>query len=277
MALDKLVDSTQLNADLTSIANAIRTKGGTAASLAFPQGFVSAVEAIETGGGGYTIDDLASTGITGNINIGVGTIKKNAFAYQNGITGVSGANVSTINEFAFAYCENLVDVDLPNLVTTTGRYVFRNCNTLGTVHLPKLKTVDGAMFYQCGFGKSGTPNTIIVLPALENTSGKNLYEFFRQGRFAAIDIGPGIDKITGTFYAGTYTAVILRRTDSIVAATNTDAVQGLSNVWVPLALISSYTSATNWSTRIAGGNITLHAIEGSIYENAYADGTPISA
>ena len=52
MALDKLVDSTQLDADLTSVANAIRTKGGTSAQLAFPAGFVSAVEAIPTGGGG---------------------------------------------------------------------------------------------------------------------------------------------------------------------------------------------------------------------------------
>lgn len=49
MALDKLVDSTQLNTDLTSIANAIRTKGGTSAQLAFPAGFVSAIEAISTG------------------------------------------------------------------------------------------------------------------------------------------------------------------------------------------------------------------------------------
>lgn len=55
MAVDKLVDSTQLNADLTSVANAIRTKGGTNASLAFPAGFVSAVEAIPSGGGGITL------------------------------------------------------------------------------------------------------------------------------------------------------------------------------------------------------------------------------
>lgn len=51
MAVDKLVDSTQLDADLTSVANAIRTKGGTSASLAFPAGFVDAIDAIETGGG----------------------------------------------------------------------------------------------------------------------------------------------------------------------------------------------------------------------------------
>ena len=52
MALDKLVDSTQLDADLTSVANAIRTKGGTSASLAFPADFVTAIGNIQTGGGG---------------------------------------------------------------------------------------------------------------------------------------------------------------------------------------------------------------------------------
>lgn len=52
MAVDKLVDSTQLDADLTSVANAIRTKGGTSAQLAFPADFVQAIEDIETGGGG---------------------------------------------------------------------------------------------------------------------------------------------------------------------------------------------------------------------------------
>lgn len=50
MALDKLVDGTQLDADLTSVANAIRTKGGTSESLAFPSGFVSAIGDISGGG-----------------------------------------------------------------------------------------------------------------------------------------------------------------------------------------------------------------------------------
>ena len=51
MSVDKLVDSAQLNSDLTSIANAIRTKGGTSASLAFPADFISAINAISGGGG----------------------------------------------------------------------------------------------------------------------------------------------------------------------------------------------------------------------------------
>lgn len=50
MSADKLVDSSQLDTDLTAVANAIRTKGGTAAQLAFPAGFVSAINAISGGG-----------------------------------------------------------------------------------------------------------------------------------------------------------------------------------------------------------------------------------
>ena len=46
----KLVDASQLDSDLTSIANAIRTKGGTSASLDFPEDFIDAIDAIPTGG-----------------------------------------------------------------------------------------------------------------------------------------------------------------------------------------------------------------------------------
>lgn len=71
MAVDKLVDSTQLDADLTSVANAIRAKGGTSAQLAFPAEFVSAIEAI-SGGGGLTL--LASGDYVVSSDIGTGSM-----------------------------------------------------------------------------------------------------------------------------------------------------------------------------------------------------------
>ena len=42
----KAVDAAQLDEDLTSVADAIREKGGTAEALSFPDEFVSAIEAI---------------------------------------------------------------------------------------------------------------------------------------------------------------------------------------------------------------------------------------
>lgn len=53
MAVDKLVDSTQLDADLTSVANAIRAKSGGSSQLAFPRGFVSEIGNISTGGASH--------------------------------------------------------------------------------------------------------------------------------------------------------------------------------------------------------------------------------
>lgn len=62
------VDSTQLDTDLTSVANAIRAKSGGSSQLAFPSGFVSEIQAIPSGGkevkllasGTYTKTDNAS-------------------------------------------------------------------------------------------------------------------------------------------------------------------------------------------------------------------------
>lgn len=51
MALDKVVDSATLDAQLTSIADAIRSKGGTTDQLTLA-GMVDAINAIQTGGGG---------------------------------------------------------------------------------------------------------------------------------------------------------------------------------------------------------------------------------
>ncbi|MEF2837516.1 MAG: hypothetical protein U0N82_07300 [Oscillospiraceae bacterium] len=49
MANYELVNADQLDADLTSVGNAIRSKGGTSEKLSFPSGMVSAIGAISTG------------------------------------------------------------------------------------------------------------------------------------------------------------------------------------------------------------------------------------
>ena len=49
MAYDKVVDSASLDSKLTQVADEIRTKGNTSADLQFPSGFISAIQAIQTG------------------------------------------------------------------------------------------------------------------------------------------------------------------------------------------------------------------------------------
>ena len=69
-------------ADLTSVADAIRAKGGTSAQLAFPDGFVSAVQAIE-GAPDLQIVVTTSAGATVTATKGSKTVSGTADASGN--------------------------------------------------------------------------------------------------------------------------------------------------------------------------------------------------
>ena len=111
--------------DLTSVANAIRTKGGTSAQLAFPAGFVSAIADIPSGGGGGGVPLLASgsytyTGAeTGSINFPVSYSGNIWFAYA-----VADAIVPGVNQ---SYCFFVAQDSCP-----AAQY-FNNNQRIGTV------------------------------------------------------------------------------------------------------------------------------------------------
>lgn len=75
MAMDKAVDSAVLDAGLTVIANAIREKGGTSGSLAFPDGMAAAIAAIEAGGGMPFYENILYTGEASYIDDGDGNYR----------------------------------------------------------------------------------------------------------------------------------------------------------------------------------------------------------
>lgn len=61
MALDKVVDSAALDAGMTAVADTIRAKAGTTEPLAWPDGFITAISGIETGGGGASWVTISET------------------------------------------------------------------------------------------------------------------------------------------------------------------------------------------------------------------------
>jgi hypothetical protein len=112
MSADKLVDSTQLDSDLTSVANAIRAKSGGSSQLAFPAGFVSEIQAIPSGGG---VTPLVASGtytgagtITVDIPVGKKMPKKDFLFHlwaPNGTEFVNDSNYK-VNQF-YALCRNM--------------------------------------------------------------------------------------------------------------------------------------------------------------------------
>lgn len=89
MAYDKVVDSAQLNAGLTTIANAIREKAGVSDNFTFPSGFAAAIAAIEAGGGGGGLignyGEVIPASATDEITIehGLGVIPKAAVIFPD--------------------------------------------------------------------------------------------------------------------------------------------------------------------------------------------------
>ena len=115
MAYDKIVDSTQLNSDLTDVADAIRTKGGTSSPLSFPTGFVNAIDAIQTGGSATLIEKSITANGTYNAS------SDSADGYSKVVVSVPASAVDTGTKSITANGNNqdvvgyaAVDVAVPN-------------------------------------------------------------------------------------------------------------------------------------------------------------------
>ncbi len=290
MALDKMVNSAQLDSDLTSVADAIRAKSGGSGQLAFPAGFVSEIQAIPSGGGA-SIDDLCDKSWpTGEITLTTcQTIGANALYGRSAITKVNSSSVTKILQGAFSWCTNLEEASFPELTSmrtnaTTTSYTgsgdfFRCCAKLKKFYVPKLEYIYGRYaFASSNQNYCCASDCVFVFPAIKEL-GEYTFETCRAQMF---DFGPGLTDIRADTFYGRYAVaqrnktVILRRTAGVVAAKSTDSIREITDVYCPNALIASYKTATNWKTRFDGGYITFHAIEGSQYETAYADGTPIT-
>ncbi len=208
------------------------------------------------------------------VSSAITSIANYALYNRSGITSLSASSVTSIGSNAMSGCHTLSSIELPECVSI-GASAFYACYLLTNVSLPKCTTLAQSSFYGAGQDvPSG--NRIWVFPALTAVPSDG----FRQFGCDTLDLGPSCASLgTRAFYQPTYggyvKALILRKSDAVVTATATntlDKVNASTKVYVPSALINSYKEATNWSAK---GDI-FYPIEGSIYENAYADGTPIT-
>ena len=285
MALDKLVDSTQLDADLTSVANAIRTKGGASASLAFPADFVSAIAAIPSGGGTDYLEEALANTLTSYSNATLESIRQFGFYQCSHLASVSFPSVTSIGAQAFRYTK-ITQINRANfpLLTSFNDQAFQNCTSLLTVSLPGRVGISSNAFNSC------SALTVAVLGG--NGGAVSSSAFNGCASLAAADFG-NISKINAQAFinCSSLITIVIRKTsviglDNINAFNNTPFKSGGTGgtIYIPKALYDhlgdgtslDYKAATNWSTINGYGTITWAKIEGSQYENYYADGTPIT-
>ena len=188
------VSESQLN----FIADAINTKAGTTGQLQFPNGFVSAIQNIPSGG---DLDDfIANHGTISNFEGSTTAVGDGAFAYCyslitasfpncttigrcafqscSKLTTISFPNCTSINEHAFASCSKLTTASFPNC-TTIGSSAFYYCSSLTTISFPNCTTIDYAAFYECKkITTASFPNcTLIGLSAFAYCSSLTTISF----------------------------------------------------------------------------------------------------
>ena len=116
MAYDKVVDSAALDTQLTSIADAIRAKTGGSDSLVFPDGFLQAIAAIESGGGGSS----------GSIN---GIVAMGTFTPNEKITEIS---FEVANETMLVKSKKFAVFTTSLLANGTKALVFYDAHTIAS-------------------------------------------------------------------------------------------------------------------------------------------------
>lgn len=193
------------------------------------------------------------------------------------INNYTNESVITVREGAL-YGAKIASISFPNATKLMG-HALQYC-TASTVHLPKVETLSAYCL------DSLRNLTTLVLPSFKTGAGQDNC-ISNCSALQSVDFG------TRAVYVPRYYAfqknshmnvLIIRNPTTVATLAHTNCFSNTpfgnsgtgGTLYVPQALISSYQSATNWSTILGYANNSIQAIEGSIYETQYADGTPIS-
>lgn len=211
MATYKAVNVDQLDADMTALANTIRTKGGTSGELAWPEGYQAAVNAIETGGGNEVLDALIARRIT-EISSEVDNVGGHAFRDCMSLISARFPKAGRVGISSFEGCTYLSEAYFPSAINVSS-YAFSGCYRLEIVDLHEVTSISNRVFNNC--------YSLVSL-------------ILRTSSVCALGNADAFTKcyhILGTVNA-TY---------------NPDGKKD-GYIYVPSALVDSYKAATNWST-----------------------------
>lgn len=232
-----------------------------------------------SGGGGISVDDIAQNlEPSGAVTLSptVTTIKANAFM-DKPVTSITATGVTSIERNAFrgTSIAHITDNNFPSLYLTgtgTGNRLtaFSYMTSLLDCKLTnaKVRFDDGTSVMR------GCTNVVsIEFPsALPNATATGAFR--DNEKLELIDLGCATSIASSCFSGASKLRTIILRQTSAICSLNawSSAVLGgvysnptLSTIYVPEALISTYQTATNWSTGYNSG-LTFAKIEGSIYE-----------
>ena len=294
--IERTTATPTLPSDLTKIANHAFSYYDTLALTELPSGITSigtyafhscsALALTSLPSGLTTISDFTFHGCTNlaltSLPSGITSIGSGAFygCCNMPLTSLP-SGLTTIGSTAFQGCRSMVLTTIPSSVTSISSNAFNACTGLVNIQCDGIMGTVGTDAFTCNStypsnletlrfpnlskGKSVTWSTVCGTTTVANAAQK----------LRLADIGFTY-RIAASAFANCYAlkTLILRRT-TVCSLANVSAflntpMRGYNSltgtVYVPSDLISSYQTATNWSTLYNDGTVTFAAIEGSEYE-----------
>lgn len=245
--------------DIEAIADAIRGKNGSSDTYTVSQ-MAQAIDDIPSGGGDNDIDNLLTNTLTEYVG-SASSVRDYAFYNNTALESVELTGNTTIGASAFRGCTGLTNFSLLGRCSRVAGYVFNG----------------------------------VKCPIVLRDAGEIGTESFRSYSGSAVDIGQETAWFgTGVFNsAANLATLVLRKTSGVIAINNINVLASTpfasggtgGTLYVPQSLISSYQSATNWSTILGYTNNQIKSIESTHTDpNApidltthYADGTLIAS
>ena len=182
------------------------------------------------------------------------------------------------------YCKNLESIDLPVFAKGNGNpnQAFMNCTSLKKIFWPNI-----TYFYGSEAFRGCTSLEGVVFPKFSVNSSTYYFVqsyFYGDVKLKYVDVLNPYSIVASVFYGCTiFDTLIIRGTARTTSLGNINAFSGTpfasngtgGKLYVPQSKIADYQAATNWVTILGYTNNQILPIEGSAYESAYADGTPI--
>lgn len=148
MAEYKIVNAEQLENDMTSVANKIRSKSNTSDAMSWPDGYISAIDMI--GGGEYSGDEdgMLDGSFTGDyVNGRITKLRAYALAYCT----ATKIKLGTLRRGGYACFANAnaVRIELPVMDNGTQTSMFNSCKSLEAVDCGITNVIVNTCFTKC--------------------------------------------------------------------------------------------------------------------------------
>lgn len=264
---------TRLQNAKASIKTSIENKGVTVPSATKLDGYSTLIDSIQTGGGGISVDDIAQNlQPSGAITLSNSVTRIGGYAFADKpVTSVSGSAVTAIGGNAFRDTQ-ITEINSTMFPSLTGL----DMSALEEMSQLKRVYLTGAEAYLSNlYVLRNNNNSVKVARFPYCTGNTNQQAFGSCYALKVVDVGP-INFISSNWaYNARALQTLILRKSAVIPLSNVTGFVGTplrgynslsATVYVPQSLISSYQTASNWSTIYNEGHCTFAALEGSPYE-----------